>query len=334
MTTTTQLSENSHQGFDGIKAALCLRSMEVKSNTASGMPLCLWREGIGSRSTGKERDQETGLDYFGARYMSSAQGRFISPDPLLNSGHPNNPQSWNRYVYVENNPLRYTDPTGLYTFANSTCGAAFQACEKAYKKNKDAFNSAYEWLKFSQNNYTPGSLEYSRIDSALKALGTKNDKTGPTIVFDKIAGKAAAGTSQDGNTITVDPDKFKGQDTAKWLAPDIGQEGTHRSDIIAIGKGADQLSGFSMEIRGYETSAFVFQGVFGQRTTANAGTGTSFSPETKLDYGYGVIWNTAWAAVDQTHLDERNKAIRSTVLGIYTDPDHTPTSMPASWKGK
>jgi RHS repeat-associated protein len=31
--------------------------------------------------TGKERDAETGLDYFGARYMSSAQGRFTSPDP-------------------------------------------------------------------------------------------------------------------------------------------------------------------------------------------------------------------------------------------------------------
>jgi len=60
MTTAAQLSENSHQGFEGIKAALCLGSMEAKSNTASGMPVCLWREGIGSRSSGKERDTETG----------------------------------------------------------------------------------------------------------------------------------------------------------------------------------------------------------------------------------------------------------------------------------
>ena len=43
--------------------------------------------------TGKYRDTETGLDYFGARYMSSAQGRFTSSDPLLNSGRPNDPQS-------------------------------------------------------------------------------------------------------------------------------------------------------------------------------------------------------------------------------------------------
>jgi hypothetical protein len=62
MATTAQLIENSHQGFDGIKAALCLGSMEVKSNTASGMEICLWRNGIGSRSSGKERD-ETGLGF-------------------------------------------------------------------------------------------------------------------------------------------------------------------------------------------------------------------------------------------------------------------------------
>lgn len=63
--------------------------------------------------TGKERDAETGLDYFGARYMSAAQGRFTSPDPLLESGNPKNPQSWNRYAYAFNNPLRFVDPNGL-----------------------------------------------------------------------------------------------------------------------------------------------------------------------------------------------------------------------------
>jgi RHS repeat-associated protein len=53
---------------------------------------------------------ETGLDYFGARYFSAAQGRFTSPDPV--SGWPSEPQSWNRYAYGLNNPLRYIDPTG------------------------------------------------------------------------------------------------------------------------------------------------------------------------------------------------------------------------------
>jgi len=113
MTTASQLSENSHQGFDGIKAALCLESMEAKSNTASGMPVCLWREGIGSRSSGKERDAETGLDYFEARYFSGAQGRFLSVDPENAGAKHEDPQSWNAYAYARNNPLKYTDPDGL-----------------------------------------------------------------------------------------------------------------------------------------------------------------------------------------------------------------------------
>lgn len=62
--------------------------------------------------TGKERDSETGLDYFGARYYSGAQGRFTSPDEPLADQHPEGPRSWNLYSYVRNNPLRLIDPTG------------------------------------------------------------------------------------------------------------------------------------------------------------------------------------------------------------------------------
>ncbi|MCA2970042.1 MAG: hypothetical protein INH43_16120 [Acidobacteriaceae bacterium] len=64
------------------------------------------------RFTGKERDAETGLDYFGARYMSSAQGRFTSPDEPLFDQHQGDPQSWNLYSYVRNNPLQFIDPSG------------------------------------------------------------------------------------------------------------------------------------------------------------------------------------------------------------------------------
>ena len=55
----------------------------------------------------------TGLDYFGARYYGSAQGRFSSSDPLLSSGKSLQPQSWNRYSYCLNDPLKYVDPNGL-----------------------------------------------------------------------------------------------------------------------------------------------------------------------------------------------------------------------------
>jgi RHS repeat-associated protein len=69
--------------------------------------------------TGKERDQESGNDYFGARYYSSSMGRFLSPDPAgVLVADLANPQSWNFYSYVLNNPLVLIDPTGLaYTFS-------------------------------------------------------------------------------------------------------------------------------------------------------------------------------------------------------------------------
>lgn len=64
--------------------------------------------------TGKERDQESGLDNFVARYYSNNAARFMSPDPSgLAYATPTNPQSLNLYSYVENNPLEFIDPTGL-----------------------------------------------------------------------------------------------------------------------------------------------------------------------------------------------------------------------------
>jgi RHS repeat-associated protein len=63
--------------------------------------------------TGKERDQETGWDYFEARYLATGLARFSTVDPLGASGRTSDPQSWNRYTYGRSNPLRFVDPSGL-----------------------------------------------------------------------------------------------------------------------------------------------------------------------------------------------------------------------------
>jgi RHS repeat-associated protein len=70
-------------------------------------------DGARQKFTSKERDNETGLDYFGERYYSSAMGRFTIVDPLGASARLSEPQSMNRYTFVLNNPLRYVDPDGL-----------------------------------------------------------------------------------------------------------------------------------------------------------------------------------------------------------------------------
>jgi len=67
--------------------------------------------------TGKERDSESGLDYFGARYYGNALGRFTSADPKrIALRHLLNPQKLNKYSYVLNNPLTLIDPDGLEEF--------------------------------------------------------------------------------------------------------------------------------------------------------------------------------------------------------------------------
>ena len=67
--------------------------------------------------TGKERDSESGLDYFGARYYASNVGRWISADwaqkpEAVPYSKLDDPQSLNLYEYVGNNPLNKADPDG------------------------------------------------------------------------------------------------------------------------------------------------------------------------------------------------------------------------------
>jgi RHS repeat-associated protein len=72
--------------------------------------------GRGYEVHGQIRDSETGMDFFTARYYGSALRRFMSPDPANAGADPTDPQTWNAYAYVRNNPLVLVDPMGLCTF--------------------------------------------------------------------------------------------------------------------------------------------------------------------------------------------------------------------------
>jgi len=87
--------------------------------------------------TGKERDAETGLDFFGARYMSAAQGRFTTADPSNLSVDFFYPQSWNRYAHALNNPLAVVDRNGLWPtwVHNQIINEAFPGLSKDQLKN-------------------------------------------------------------------------------------------------------------------------------------------------------------------------------------------------------
>jgi RHS repeat-associated protein len=103
-------------------------------------------DSIRQKFTGKQRDTETGLDFFEARYFSSVQGRFTSPDEF--NGGPDElyyfaskasdnptfyadlatPQSLNKYQYTYNNPLKYTDVDGhCWPFCNELVGGVLKS---------------------------------------------------------------------------------------------------------------------------------------------------------------------------------------------------------------
>ena len=96
--------------------------------------------------TGKERDAETGLDFFGTRYFSSAQGRFTSPDSLIMKEEwLSDPQRWNHYSYVRNNPLRYVDPNGEDLTVYYSLGSDVSDADRQwFQKNKQAVLSAIQ----------------------------------------------------------------------------------------------------------------------------------------------------------------------------------------------
>lgn len=91
--------------------------------------------------TGKERDAESGLDYFGARHYASSLGRYMRPDDPFADQHPGDPQSWNLYSYVRNNPLNATDPSGHECVSNSSGGwewsGSGETCEDVDAQNQE-----------------------------------------------------------------------------------------------------------------------------------------------------------------------------------------------------
>ncbi|MEE3719725.1 polymorphic toxin-type HINT domain-containing protein [Tumidithrix elongata RA019] len=78
--------------------------------------------GNSTQFAGEQRDSATGLDYLRARYYDPMLGRFISKDAF--GGFMDDPMSQNPYVYANNNPVKYTDPSGYFSIGELAAGIA------------------------------------------------------------------------------------------------------------------------------------------------------------------------------------------------------------------
>jgi RHS repeat-associated protein len=223
---------------------------------------------IRSRCTGKERDSESGLDNFGARYNASSMGRFMSPDPL--GGRMLDPQTLNKYAYVRNNPTTLIDPTGMYTCADqadckSKQDIAFEKSRQQDLKSKD-----------------------SDVVRAAKAYGDPTKDNGVGVKFgDPGKGRDAItshGIGQDPNS----PNGLRAEETVtvrsglsgSALDAAVGHEGSHVADAqdfvnaITTAGGMDQsknLSTYATELKAYMVTQSVLSSENEKRGVGDCG---------------------------------------------------------------
>jgi RHS repeat-associated protein len=272
---------------------------------------------VNQKFTQKERDSETGLDYFGARYYSSTQGRFTSPDPLLSSGRHGLPQTWNRYIYTLNNPLRFVDPSGLYEVEDG-----------ADPDDIAIFESALSGIRTARDKYKVGSKEYNRLSGILELYGKKGDK-GVLVKFSSaIDGAKATRPSYktNGKRITEHgPLTILVNTNSKNLALGVAHEGQHVVDFkVALDAGkislsrlndSNNLTRFEVEDRGYESEQFVARKldmVMGGQFNFKVGGSDIF-------YMYNPVWEEKpdqkpWTEVDEKALVGKMKDAREIFL--------------------
>jgi RHS repeat-associated protein len=195
------------------------------------------------RFVGKEKDTETGLQYFGARYMKDEIGRFITVDPVgpvdprtskTNYSMLTNPQRLNRYAYSLNNPYRYIDPDGRQTMmlVESPMGPVLipvyvptSTQQLTPKEQTDvvhgiislinpitAFQNARDWWNYYANEAKGGGEETNPFTGPVDRPVTVVDPAGNAIPVDR--GEQVTG-SPDGRWIQVRDDK--GNATGKRL---------------------------------------------------------------------------------------------------------------------
>jgi RHS repeat-associated protein len=269
--------------------------------------------------TGKERDSESGLDNFGARHDASNLGRFMSVDPLLSSASIAEPQSWNRFAYVRNNPLRFTDPTGMWDWDESAGGSASDdelrvQCE--HGRDKKTRNAAKRALQFRQRfrdaleaaDDAAGSQKLTdgqsaAVQAAVDAYGEENDDNGVKVGIQLGYGGSTVINNDDTVSVTLGS-SLKGD----FLTATVAHEGTHLGEDQAwlrSGEGTvGDLSRYATEADAWTVGAFVAQALNVKNYRPHGG-------DKNME-----MWNKGWAAADVETLRDRGLV---NILSYYRD---------------
>jgi hypothetical protein len=218
--------------------------------------------------------------------------------------------------------MKNFDPTGLYDL-NNTCGANDAKCNKQFDQHaKDLKKGLSDLQKKVDKVKDP--TQKTRLENALNTFGTEGDHNGVNVSFG-ATGDGAAGqttpvfnqqTGQETFNVILDPSKLN---STNDYAVDAAHEGTHVDDIKAglANQALPALSYFSLEYRGYQTSAWAAQAL----------------GYDNLNIKGNVIWNSSWSAADRPVLQDRG--VTRAVIGLdppgQANPPHAETQPHNPW---
>ena len=283
-----------HQGLAGENPALYQGQSVCKFTVLLGMRGQAELNRAGSCCTGKERDSESGNDYFPARYYASSMGRFLSPDWAgdlegVIDLDPTDPQGLNLYTYGGNNPLSNTDPDGhdYYLQGGSQCGQNGVSCDQqGYVLGADGNRAVVTDAQLASGQY--GTTFYS--NGNLTSIKTGQGTFGAQF-FDASPGTVSA-------TVYADP-RISG--FSQGLIGQINAYDQGAMPVLEAQMGfVMNVASFGMPVSGLAVSL----GASGGKTSGRAGTVASAVLANKLHHIFGKPQHNLDALVKQYGSEE------------------------------
>lgn len=194
------------------------------------------------RTSGKERDAESGNDYFGARYYASSMGRFLSPDWSAKAepvpyAKLDNPQTLNLYQYMRNNPLGGVDPDGHSTlvFDGKTDTVTVYSKDGVKLGTFPAYNNVDSHAsvgKLVNGTYAMQDTSSPHLHQGAEAK--ENGSIGPGGIFRMKSFKGADGKMHSG--VGVHAGRADTPDAKGRSGPEHATEGCIRTNDAGIAK--------------------------------------------------------------------------------------------------